>query len=69
MLCSVDIPGRPALFSREEWIWERGNVGAGWEKREGELQMGCNMRVEVKKKKKSIPLCSKGNLGTEPFKL
>jgi len=56
MLCSVDIPGRPALFSREEWIWERGNVGAGWEKREGELQMGCNMRVEVKKKKKKYSI-------------
>jgi hypothetical protein len=31
MLCSADIPGRPALFSRDEWIWEKGKVGVGWE--------------------------------------
>jgi hypothetical protein len=45
MLYFVEVLGRPALFGREMKWWGEvwGKTGAGREKREGELQSGCNI--------------------------
>lgn len=48
MPCLVGIPGKSALFwrenRREEWIYGRGEVGEKWmEWREGKLLSRCNV--------------------------
>lgn len=56
MLCSVNIPGRPALFLRgteNEWIWEKGEArrtGRSLGRKSCETIVGINcIREELKR--------------------